>query len=318
MKKIFYLILVCILATFSNCKSKKADLRDEDKVEIADFINFYEERKLPLELSDSVFTQKNNDTISYNLFTKFIPDSVLINIFHKSKPLFFPLGKVSVKNGETYLFTKATTLAKKAVYVLVFDKKAAFAASMPLIVADNDKTTSSLAAMDARYTITTIERQSKINQEAAYKKDVYVYNTAGVFNLIVTESNNTEKKNVEVINPIDTFAAKNRLAGDYVQDKRNFISFRDGRLASNLLFFVHFEKDNSTCKGELKGEGKIISDKLVRFSEPGSPCVIDFNFSGRNVTMKEVGGCGSYRDIKCFFEGAFTKKPSSKKSKIKR
>ncbi len=318
MKNSLYLFIVCICLFFSYCKSKKAKFGEGDKVKIKDLIEFYEEKKLPIEITDSIFFRKNTDTINYKIFTQFVPDSVLTGVFHKTKPLFLPLGKVTVKDGETYLFTKATTTSKKAVYITVFDQKQNFVTAMPLIVADNDKTTSSIASMDSKYALTTINRQTRSNAEAAYEKNVYVYNTAGVFTLILTESAGVDKKPDEVINPIDTLPAKNKLAGDYIQNKRNFISFRDGRGPSKMLFFVHFEKESGDCKGELKGEAKIISEKLIRYSEVGSPCVIDFTFYGKTVTMKEVGGCGSYRNIKCFFEGTYTKKVPAKKVKTKK
>jgi hypothetical protein len=289
-------------------------------VEIADFLGLYEETKLPITIADSVFQQKNADTVPFSIFVQFVPDSAIAPLFHKSKPLFIPLSRVTAKSGETYLFSKAITAAKKVVYVTVFDGKKKFVAAKPLIIADNDKTTSAYATMDTKYTLTTFNQQSQPDKEALYKKDIFIYNGSGGFTLILTESNGAPKKAEEIFNPIDTLPAKHKLAGDYVQNKKNFISFRDGRNASRMLLFVHFEKDDGTCKGELKGEGKVVSDKLIRFSESGSPCVIDFTFSGKNVTMKEVGGCGSYRDIKCFFEGSFTKKavPVKKAFKGKR
>jgi len=320
MKNSLYVVLICLVGLFANCKSKKTKVVEGEKVEIADFLGLYEEAKLPLSIADSVFQQKNADTIPFSIFVQFVPDSVIAPLFHKSKPIFIPLSKVTVKGGETYLFSKAITAAKKVVYVTVFNDKKKLAAAKPLIIADNDKTTSSSATMDTKYTLTTYSQQSQPNREALYKKDVFIYNGSGGFTLILTESNGAPKKVEEIFNPIDTLPARHRLAGDYVQDKRNFISFRDGRNASRMLFFVHFEKDDGTCKGELKGEAKIVTEKLLRFSETGSPCVIDFTFSGKNVSMKEVGGCGSYRDIKCFFEGSFIKKavPVKKAAKAKK
>ncbi len=45
-----------------------------------------------------------------------------------------------------------------------------------------------------------------------------------------------------------------------------------------------------------------------RFTENNGTCAIEFNFSGNSVKLKEVEGCGSYRDIKCFFEGSYIRK----------
>ena len=97
---------------------------------------------------------------------------------------------------------------------------------------------------------------------------------------------------------------------------------RDGKSGSSFVFFVHFEKDNGDCKGELKGEAKLISPVLAHYKSSADPCSIQFSFSGNNtvVHMKELEGCGNHRDIKCFFEGDYTRqkeikaKPARKKS----
>lgn len=134
--------------------------------------------------------------------------------------------------------------------------------------------------------------------------------------LISTEPNEDIIENV--INPIDTLAKKNKFSGDYIINKRNFISIRDGKDNSNLLFFVHFEKDNATCNGELKGAARFISATVAQYKENDSPCTIQFDFKGNVVTMKEMEGCGSYRDIKCFFDGKYTRKKETKSPATKK
>jgi hypothetical protein len=162
--------------------------------------------------------------------------------------------------------------------------------------------------IDSRYTITTLRQKTAGDGQVAYNKKVFVYNSAGLFNLILTESNDQNSGENAVINPVDTMASLNKWAGDYYQDKRNMVSFRDGRKAGTLLFFVHFEKDGATCNGELKGEAVLGPGNTARFAENNGTCAIDFIFSGNTVRMKELEGCGSYRDIKCFFEGGYTRK----------
>jgi hypothetical protein len=58
----------------------------------------------------------------------------------------------------------------------------------------------------------------------------------------------------------------------------------------------------------LKGEAVVAGNNIIRYTERGNPCALDFVFNGKNVSMKEKGGCGSHRDIKCFFEGIYTRK----------
>jgi hypothetical protein len=103
-------------------------------------------------------------------------------------------------------------------------------------------------------------------------------------------------------------------------NKRNIISVRDGKNPSEIQFFVHFEKMNGECTGELKGSARFISKTVAQYAKGDNPCVLELSFTASRVTMKEKGGCGSYRDIKCFFEGSFykKKKPTSSKSASKK
>ncbi|MBA4166812.1 MAG: hypothetical protein H0X41_04615, partial [Chitinophagaceae bacterium] len=149
------------------------------------------------------------------------------------------------------------------------------------------------------------------------------YNSASNdFTLIVTEPGQEVSEDIQ--NPIDTFPRKSKFAGDYLTDKKNFISFRDSRKPSEVLFFTHFEKDKGGCKGELKGTARFVSPKMAQYKENGNPCTLEFTFSTSSVAMKEVEGCGSYRDIKCFFDGTYPKKkkkeikPKSTKTKNKK
>ena len=140
-----------------------------------------------------------------------------------------------------------------------------------------------------------------------FVRTVYVYNAEGVFTLIMKESNEGKPKTAQIYNPIDTFAHKHKFTGDYLQDKRNFISFRDGKNNSVIRFFVHFEKDNGNCKGELKGEARFVSSTIARYIANGDPCSLEFNFNEKNVRMKELEGCGNHRDIRCYFDGVYIK-----------
>ncbi|WP_315816523.1 hypothetical protein [Paraflavitalea speifideaquila] len=120
-----------------------------------------------------------------------------------------------------------------------------------------------------------------------------------------------------MINPIDTFPAKNKFSGDYVKDKKNFISVRDGKRSTEPLIFVHFEKTD--CRGELKGMARFVSPAVAVFQESGNPCTLEFNFNNNRVAMKETGGCGTYRDIKCFLKAPILKRkhpPSLNPGKI--
>ena len=305
-----YVLVLFLLAVA--CKSKKTTLKDGDNVEWNDFVEFFPDIKLPYQLTDSVLLIASSDSsrIGNIIFSQFIPDTVLINQFGKGvKPKLYPLGKVVVKNAETYLFVKAVTPNKKVAYLLGINKEQQFVAAMPLLISDNDAATSTQSNMDTRYTVTRVKQKRNKEGQITYSKNVFVFNSAGAFTLILTESNDTQSPTVNtIINPIDTFPKKNKLSGDYLQDKKNYISIRDGATASKLLFFIHFEKDKGDCIGELKGVAKLVAPNIARYNEAGSPCTLEFVFVGRTVTMKEIGGCGSFRGIKCFFEGNYTRK----------
>lgn len=309
-----WLFTLCCVLLIGACKEAKKQLSDDNaSVEITDFIEFFPESKLPLQVADTTLARKSSDSlrIGNKVFGRFVPDSLLAKGFGKSaKPRLFPIGRTAVKDGETYLFLKAEQGTKKIAYVLVFDEKQQFVTGMNFLQVNGSPQAAerSYFNMDSKYTLTTLQQRSLKDGQVVYNKNVYIYNTAGVFTLILTESNDQAKASKQLINPIDTLPGKHKWAGDYWQDKKNLVSFRDGRNPNTLQVFVHFEKDGGNCNGELKGEVKFVGKDQARFTESGSPCVIDFNFSGNTVRMKEQEGCGSYRDIKCFFDGAYTRK----------
>ncbi|MBP0569175.1 hypothetical protein J8H89_08415, partial [Campylobacter jejuni] len=90
----------------------------------------------------------------------------------------------------------------------------------------------------------------------------------GIFMVVINDSNEDPKKTA-VINPIDTLPRKNRFSGDYVQDKKNFVSVRDGKNQHTYLFFIHFEKDGGSCTGELKGQLNMKTPGTAQFSANG-------------------------------------------------
>lgn len=311
------LVLIALLPLFLlSCKGRKKVLQDDDIVTIADFIEFFPDAALPVRVADTTLTRKTTDSslIGYKIFIQFIPDSVLARDFGKGvKPKLYPIGKAREKNKETYLFIKAVNGSKRIGYLACFDKDNRYLQAMPLVQTDQDPGTSTYGSLDSKFQITTY-REKKQGNESRFKRNVYIFNsTTNQFMLIMTEPN--EEMIEKVINPIDTLARKNKWTGDYVKDPKNFISFRDGKRAGELLFFVHFEKDNGTCKGELKGSALPGAKNTATFTDSGNPCSLEFSFEGNVVTMKETGGCGKYRDIKCFFEGSFRKKAEPKPKK---
>lgn len=319
-----YLLLVLLPGLLFACKSKKHSLAEnDDKVDIADFIEFFQPLKLPYQATDTLLRRKETDSsvINHKIFTRLVPDSVLTRYFGKEARIrLYAIGKVKVPGQETYLFIKALSSSRKALYVVCFDKKNQYKAARPVIYSDNEPGVSGQVIMDAKYTLTVTHQRKNSSGQVIYKKDAYIFNDDTGFLLILTESNEAKTKIPPIYNPIDTLPRKHKFTGDYSQDKRNIISMRDGKDPSRILFFVHFEKDDGACKGELKGEAKFISPGTARYRSGGDPCTVDFIFNTSGVTMKELEGCGKHRDIKCFFEGYYEKhappkaKPPRKKS----
>ena len=318
----FRQIFIVVLGLFllAGCKhKKKPSLSGEDPVEVNDFIEFFEPVKLAFQVNDSTLLKKEKDSllISYKVFTQFVPDSILGSVFGKNvKPKIYPLGKASVPKGETYLFVKAVSSNKKAAFIIGFNARNEFITGMPLLIPDAYASTTQTSTLDKRYTLTkSILRK---NADASFNegKDVYVLNAeAKSFMLIMTDA--LDDKITELVNPIDTLSRKSKWSADYGTGKMNIVSIRDGRKADRLRFFIHFEKNNGACTGELKGEAVIVSSTVAEYREGGDPCNLKFIFSSSSVTLKEVEGCGSHRNLRCSFDGNFARKKESK-SKPKR
>jgi hypothetical protein len=178
---------------------------------------------------------------------------------------------------------------------------------MPLLIRDNDSEFWYASAIDNKFAISVSRFHKDKEGRTFFVRTVYVYNEEGIFTLIMRESNEGKPKTTQIYNPIDTFSHKHKFTGDYIQDKRNFIAFRDGKNNAVLRFFVHFEKDDGNCKGELKGEARFVTSTVARYIANGDPCSLEFNFSDKSVRMRELEGCGNHRDIRCYFEGVYNR-----------
>jgi hypothetical protein len=297
------------------CGHKKSEVSGtETTIEAGDFFDMFRPLTLPQNFGDSSLARKSGDSIiRRTVFNQFVSDTLLEKYFGKTiKPKLFASGKLVVKNAETYLFVKAVGTERKALYILCFDKMKKFKTGMPLVLKDVNSETRYFSSIDRKYAI-SINRQRKDSEgQMLYRRNVYVYNDEGLFTLILNESNEEKSKSTTVFNPIDTLAHKRKFTGDYSQDKRNFISFRDGKNNTIVRFFVHFEKDNGKCKGELRGDAKFVSPNIARYSSNGDPCSLQFDFTDKNVRMKELEGCGNHRDIRCYFDGVYLRKKDVK------
>jgi hypothetical protein len=319
MKK--YLLCLGLLLLLFACGDKKKTIQEGDIATAADFVTFYREVTLPYTIGDTTLSRKPNDSmsLSYKTIAQFIPDSTWKKDFGKSAtPKFYALGKTTEKGKEHYLFTEAIGGGKRIAYLACFTNDNKFLRSMPLLKTGGEHYSSAYGMLDSKFQITTYHETKKAGGEVLFKRNVYFYDRNGDnFTLIVTEPN--EEMIQDVYNPIDTMAANHKFSGDYIENDRNYVSVRDGKNASEMVFFVHFEKNGGKCIGDLKGNARFISPTVAQYVKSDNPCLVEFTFTGGKVTMKEKGGCGAYRDIQCFFEGSYWKKKTAKgKSSSKR
>lgn len=307
-----YLVaVIIILASILACKSKKTP--DTAKIsphtETNEFFESYKKLKLPFSVSDTNITAADTNTISYPVFTQYVPDSIFNNPFGKNRKLsIHPIGKIEQKGKETYFATLVNDKNHSAVYLLVYDKKK-ITASKPLVISGNDDNSINSASIDPKLSI-VINREWTVKNDHFYKRTIYAYNTAGIFTTVLTETNENRDAVSGVLNPLDTFSKKFKYSGDYTKGSKNSLFIRDGKKTGEYLFFVHFESENQDepCKGELKGSLKMVSDKSGIYNGNGDPCVLNISFTANTAKVKETGSCGNYRGIKCFFDDTFARK----------
>ncbi len=310
------IVLVAIISLSACKEKKKISLAGEEAVPITEFIEFFPILDLPFQFADTSFSKakKENDSllINHKIFKAFVPDSVLSTVYgKKERPKIYVMGKVVVPKAETYLFINTLTSGKKAVFILGFDQNQQFIAGIPVLRPDQRSATEQSVTMDKRFTITKKVLLKNTDGSLSEGRDVYVLNNeAKDFVLIMTDA--LDDKVTELINPIDTLPVKNKYSADYSNGKMNLVSIRDGRKNGKISFFIHFEKNNGTCTGELKGEATMKTSNTAVYQVDGDPCQLQFIFSSSSVTLKEIEGCGSRRPLNCSFDGSFAKKRVSK------
>ena len=308
-------LYILLLLLFFGCKDEKIDFSGDVPLKAEDFLKAFPKIQGSFQIADSNIVRKADTLrIGVKALKQFIPDSALaVYIGKDKKTVIKPVGIIE-KEKENYLLINFSRQKKTTCVVFVTDKKLNYLASKELL--SNQKS-------DGYYRFVTINKEPTfvINREKSGSDNVlkftrsgWVYNDAGIFMLVVTDSNEDPEKTA-VINPIDTLPRMNKLSGEYVKNDKNYISIRDGKDASHYLFFIHFEKDNGACIGELKGEFKLKTSGSAQYLQNGDPCIIDFKFEGAYVTVKEQGSCGNHRGIKCFFDDAYRKKREPKARK---
>jgi hypothetical protein len=302
---------VCLVLFFLiSCKSKKTS-SVEKGFSYEKFSELFRPLTLPYQLSDiDLANNKDTTPIRSADFSQLISDTINAKLFGKgTRVKYIAIGRMKLSSETNFYMVKASGGTKKAALLLVFSGNE-FSAMLPFLVPDADPSTSQVSIIDKSFGITKNITQKKTSGVSAEGKDVYGYDpSTREFSLVLTNPLNASE---EIINPIDSFSRKHKFAGDYVKDKKNFISVRDGRYPNQLLVFMHLDQNDGSCTGELKGDVLLTSPTSAIYRQGGDPCVLTLRFSSSSVTIKEDEGCGSHRGLDCSFNGTFSKKKEKK------
>jgi hypothetical protein len=310
-KWLFFALLITLLA----CGEEKIDLSGNTPIKVNDFNKIFKPANLPETISDTSFKHLT-DTIKIErkALAQFVPDSIIGNFIDaksKKKPIIYPLMKIE-QDGEYYLLLNVKYPKKNEIIALVFDKKNKFLDYKAITEFNEENRATSKYGKILninREPSFLVEENSVSNQGlATYEKKGWAY-SEGSFRLIYFDSNK-KLENAVIINPIDTISSNNVYSGNYGNDPKNFISLRDNGAANKYQFFVHFEKREGSCVGELKGILQFTKNTAT-YTEKGDACIVHFSINGNTISMKEDGNCGNHRGMTCYFNDNYNriKKP---------
>lgn len=314
-KKWIWLLMVI---AFAACKSSKQKTITDADLTTGDFLALAPVLTLPVTINDSLLNKPEGDSslINQTAFKTFFPDTVFQRFYPQTKQLkLYLVGKAADQQNGNYIIVKSVAGKNRSTQLFYFNKKETYLGGMKLI--DNiGRSTGRYFRIDNRFNISMIQEKKVPTGEIWTNETIYYMNDSGRFLIAMTNSNE-DLSNEIMGNPIDTFAHKNKFSADYSSDKKNLVSIRDGATPKTFQFFIHFSKQNGECIGEIKGEGEWTGNAKGIYRDGNSDCAIEFSFGSASVTIKELNGCGSYRDITCFFEGSYPRKKEPVQPKLK-
>ena len=313
-----YLRNLLILLAFIGCAETKTDLSGNTPLKINDFNAAFKNIELPIRINDTnlvAFT----DTIKIGrkALAQFLPESVVDAIAPKliKNSSIFTVGKIE-KETEYYLLLNNKDTKKQTVSVIAFSKKNVFLGYQILTQFDLTQKGSQFYGktllINKEPTFLIEENKLDPEQGLTNEKKGWAYTEQG-FRLIYLDAN-IKPEQKAILNPIDTLPTVNTFSGDYARDKKNFFSLRDFGNANKYQFFLHFEKKDGTCVGELKGLLNFNKNQAT-YSEKGDPCTIQFTITGNVIKIKEDGNCGNHRNMTCYFNDSYDKKRKAKSKK---
>ncbi|MFY0254857.1 hypothetical protein ACDQ55_12975 [Chitinophaga sp. 30R24] len=308
-----FLLLFLAIGVLAACKTKKkAGEGSGEQMTIADFQALFTPGTLPYKLTADTLQLKLPDSLRLDTAAmRFLTDTLSKGDFGRNENVkYFPLQRIT-GNAVNYIVVKAVGRTGAVGYLCFMNKKGKYLSRLRAATTEGDDSAVTSLLLDAKNVIKISNEKKLPGNRTALKEDFYGVNADGSVNLIMTNSNGPTNVG-QIFNPIDTLPRKNKFSGDYTSGDMSIVSIRDGEDAKTFQFFITFSKDNGNCKGELSGKGHFIAGNKGEYKDKETSCGISFQFSAGRVNIREIGGCGAYRGIKCFFEGGFVKKAKKK------
>jgi hypothetical protein len=307
------LLLATVACTlFYSCGSKEKEKGSVQTLVDNEFTEQFSELKLSIIVADTTLDKLVSKEKTLKLFAKkYFPDSLIQTYFDRSeKVTFFPIGKAQNEDQEIYIVIKATSGTKRAAFLLVYDNQLVYKDGILICKTDADSKTTYSSIIDKTFDITIRKSETVIGGDPILTETFLAYNTVGKLGKVVT---NDSEDDIDLTNPIDTLPQTKKFTGDYYIDKKNFISLRDSKDSGELVFFYHFEKEKNDCNGEIKDQILFTGPNTAAYMHDGEPCVMNLQFTGTQLILKEDHGCGNKRPLDCTLDGNFTKKASKPK-----
>lgn len=304
-KSILFLFLLGLLLGMNACNNKGSS-PEEKKTAYNDFLAKFPSFPLPYQFNEDSLSQEYPDSLRLEKpeSHQFIPDSIWLGSKKGKTVKIFPVGRNNY--GELHLvLLKSVTDHLTQVELLIFGKADSLVSSKTIASMNDQNPGHDFSfRLDDNYLLSVQERKEEDNGHVVNRENVYGIDPQGILNLILTNNNEPVSPGT-FYNPIDTLPEKNKYSGDYTSGKFNLVSIRDGKEDKTFQFFIHLNKHNGDCRGELDGVAKFVSKEDAEFKDEDGICAIRFIFSTDKVVIKEVGGCGAFRGISCFFDGSY-------------
>lgn len=296
------LLLTLLTGLLAACNNKPKQVSEEDRVlTFADFREFFPDGGKTYRLNADSLKRPVADSLAFKakVAKQFLPDTLAKGAFAAAeKTRFFPRALIA-RDDLLYFVVEGKTKTGSVAWLAMYNKNGTFL-QRHLVAQQLPGKPRIGFVLDSKFNITVTTESARGKRD-----DVYAANPDGSLMLILTNSN--EPVNTGLYNPIDTLPRKHKFSANYMAGEQNLVAIRDGETPKEFQFFIHFSKDKGACTGELDGVGRFTTATTGQFRDKRTACILDFKFSSNRVTISETG-CGAYRGIKCFFEGAYTKK----------